>query len=288
MKLALGTVQFGLPYGIANTTGQVDIETAADILSLAKNVGVDTLDTAIAYGGSEKCLGKVGVDSWKIITKLPEVPMDSVDATSWVNENIEGSISRLGTKKLTGLLLHRPGQLLETQGQELWNSLQQLKLKGTVDKIGFSIYSPDELDGLWDSFHPDLVQVPFNILDRRLITSGWLARLDKAGVEVHVRSVFLQGLLLMDKKVRPAKFDKWSKLWQFWEQWLQDKGITALQASLAFALSEPKISRVVVGVDSLSQFEEILSASKICLSEFPDELNVSDSNLLNPSFWNSL
>ena len=112
--------------------------------------------------------------------------------------------------------------------------------------------------------------------------------MDDAGVEIHVRSVFLQGLLLMDKKHRPSKFNKWSDIWNIWEEWLQDNKLTPLQASLAFALSGSRISRVVVGVDSLSQFEEILSASKVNLEEFPDELNVTDPILVNPSLWGSL
>lgn len=288
MKLALGTVQFGLSYGVANEIGQVRLEEISAILEAASKSGVDTLDTAINYGESESCLGQVGIDEWRVISKLPELPDGCDDVSGWVDEQLEGALERLGVQQLAGLLLHRPLQLLGNQGEELWGALLRLKEKGRVNKIGFSIYSPDELDALWGAFKPDLVQAPYNILDRRLLTSGWLDRMNQQGVELYVRSVFLQGLLLMDTDKRPSKFDRWSPLWEQWGQWLEKHSMTPLQGALSFVLAEQKISRVVVGVDSLDQFKEIVAASKFQLNQFSDELSVSDTDLLNPSNWGQL
>jgi aryl-alcohol dehydrogenase-like predicted oxidoreductase len=287
-RLALGTVQFGLPYGIANKTGQVNCAEVSNILGRAKTAGIDTLDTAIAYGESEQCLGEVGVNEWRVITKLPEIPTGCGDIVKWVEDHIEDSLNRLGLSSLTGLLLHRPGQLLESGKEELWPTLLKLKGEGVIKKVGFSIYAPDELNKLWKTYKPDLVQLPFNIFDRRLVTSGWLEKMFESAVEVHVRSVFLQGLLLMVKKNRPAKFNRWSELWDVWDSWLQKCHISPLQAALAFAMSDTRISRVVIGVDSLIQFEEILSATEVKINDYPEDLSNMDPILLNPSRWVSL
>ena len=284
-RLALGTVQFGLPYGIANNTGQVNRVTASAIINRAYDAGFDTLDTAIAYGDSEQCLGEIGVDNWRVVTKLPEVPVECANILHWVEEQVQGSLRRLRVKSLAGLLLHRPSQLLEDRGDDLWIALHQLKSDGIVEKVGFSIYAPEELDTLWDSFSPDLVQAPYNIFDRRLETTGWLDRLYNSAVEVHVRSIFLQGLLLIDESIRSAMFNRWKKVWNKWEEWLHSKNLNPLLACLSYALSEQRIDRIVVGVESVEQINELI-VLKDCLytGSFPD-FKVNDLDLLNPSKW---
>jgi hypothetical protein len=285
MKIALGTVQFGMHYGIGNQTGQVDQENTTNILNYAQSAGIDTIDTAICYGESEQFLGEANMKGWKIITKLPKVPSACPDISDWVNEQVKDSLSRLKVPNLSGLLLHCPDQLLNSKGKSLWYSLQELKKSGIVEKIGFSIYDPSELDSLWPIFKPDLVQSPYNILDRRLATSGWMKRLSEAGVEIHIRSVFLQGLLLMSEKKRPNNFNRWSKVWKVWYEWLQDNNLTPLQGSLAFVQSDPRISRIIVGIDTLSQLEEILLAKSTWVTNFPEELSILDRDLLEPSRW---
>lgn len=229
----------------------------------------------------------IGVDDWKIVSKLPEFPGIGKIAT-WIEEQVHKSLKRLKVSRLKGLLLHRPNQLLEQEGKSLWRELQNLKKAGIIEKIGFSIYDPCELDILWPSYPPDLVQAPFNILDRRLLTSGWLKHMNDDGVEVHIRSVFLQGLLLMSDSDRPKKFDQWSNIWNIWNTWLHHKEITALQACLSFVMTEPYINRVIVGVENLQQLDEILCSTEINIQEYPQELETDDVNLINPSHWNSL
>lgn len=284
-RLALGTVQFGLPYGIANQAGQVSRDEAAAILAHAWTAGVDTLDTAIAYGESEVRLGEIGVKQWQVISKLPPMPETCVDVSGWVRESVLGSLDRLGIPKLRGLLLHRPQQLLGPHGAALYRALIVIKEQGKVEKVGVSIYGPDELDALWPRYQFDLVQAPFNIIDRRLVTSGWLTRLQQAGTEVHIRSVFLQGLLLLEPTNRPATFKRWQPLWDRWSCWLADQALTPLQGCLGFALSHPGIDRVVVGVDNLKQLDEILSESKYGGIQPPTELSSEDRDLVNPSRW---
>lgn len=287
-KLALGTVQFGLPYGVANTGGQVSEGVIKNILLHASNAGIDTLDTAMGYGDSEQCLGHVGVDYWKVITKLPEVPEYCSDVTAWVNNQFDLSIARLGLSRISGLMLHRPKQLLSPLGEELWAAMQSLKDKGLVVKIGYSIYEPVELDELWVDFRPDIVQAPFNLLDQRLKMSGWLKKLHSNNVELHVRSVFLQGLLLMNARTRPAKFKQWDALWGRWSAWLSEANISPLQACLNCVLSESEIDRVVIGIDTLEQLKEILQMTSGNNLDFPDDLCSDDVNLINPARWDSL
>lgn len=286
-RLVLGTVQFGLPYGVANQGGRVSKEEAAVILRHARAVGVDTLDTAIAYGDSEQRLGEIGIGQWQVISKLPAIPDTCSDVDGWVRESVLGSLNRLGVPRLRGLLLHRPPQLLGSQGDALYCALVRLKEEGKVGKIGVSIYGPDELDALWPRYQLDLVQAPCNILDRRLITSGWLARMRQAGTEVHVRSIFLQGLLLMDRQRRPKYFSRWQNLWDQWDHWLDAQQLSPLQACMGFALSNSAIDRIVVGVDSLRHLNEVLAQLEAPAARAPDILASEDLDLINPSHWNA-
>lgn len=287
-RLALGTVQFGLEYGVANQAGRVQLEDVVYILQEAAIRGIDTLDTAIAYGDSESVLGQVGMDRWKIVTKLPALPESCENISRWIEVQIEGSLSRLGVSQLYGVLLHRPDQLLGKNGKPLFEALQRLKAQGITRKVGVSVYGPDELDRLMDEMQFDLVQAPLNILDRRLVESGWAKRLKEQGTEVHVRSAFLQGLLLMSTDQRPDKFVRWRTIWFEWMRWLSETGLTPLQACLRYVLSVEEVDKVVVGVNSVKQLQEILVASHSALPSLPNWLQPIDTDLINPSRWNQL
>jgi aryl-alcohol dehydrogenase-like predicted oxidoreductase len=290
-RLALGSAQFGLAYGIASQVGRVGRDKVTQIVGHARAAGMNTLDTAISYGGSEDVLGEVGVGSWQVISKLPGIPQDCEDIDAWVNESVDSSLKRLKISKLKGLLLHRPEQLLGSQGDALYRALVSLRMKGRIKKIGVSVYDPCELDAIWPRYHFDIVQAPLNILDRRLIQSGWLERLREAGAEVHARSVFLQGLLLMGTVGRPKKFNRWHSLWQKWHLWLAEETLTPLQACLAFVLAQPEIERIVVGVDSPEQLLEIIAVYERYeknVLKFPNDLVSYDTSLINPTEWKSL
>ena len=288
MKIALGTVQFGLEYGIANQKGQVFEYEAKKIIEYAKEHNIDTIDTAIGYGDSEQCLGGIGVKNWDIITKIPEIPQNCKDINSWIDDQFMESLNRLKVNNVKGLMLHQPMQLVDSIGQEIWLKMKDLKKKKLVDKIGFSIYAPEELDKLYVDFHPDIIQAPFNIFDQRLKTSGWLEKLHNSGVEVHIRSVFLQGLLLISAKDRPIEFKRWAYLWKILDKWLAEEGLTPLEACIGFANANEYISHIVVGVDSKSQLKQILEASDKVLDFFPSSIITTDQSLINPSNWTDL
>lgn len=284
-RLALGTVQFGLPYGIANDAGQVSSLEVKAMLQFAAAHGIDTLDTAIAYGESETRLGEFGMQGFKVVTKLPAVPEDCVDISNWMEEQIATSLSRLGVTSVHGLLLHRAEQLIGSKGKAIYNKLQDFKNSGRVEKIGVSIYDPRQLDTITQLFRVDLVQAPFNLVDRRLLTSGWLARLKAEGVEIHIRSVFLQGLLLMPQVSIPTQFAPWNDLLHKWHQWLADHDVTAVAACLAHPLSFPEITRVVVGADSVGQIAQIINATNNLPQVELPELRCEEARLINPASW---
>lgn len=287
MKLALGTAQFGLPYGIANLSGQVGRAQASRILALARSNGIDTLDTAIGYGESEACLGALGIDGLRVVTKLPALPEGHDDVRRWVHEQVGASLERLAAPALYGLLLHRSQQLVGPEGAQVARAFEELKAAGTVRKVGVSIYSPLELDSVTRAAAIDLVQAPFNLLDRRLQASGWLSRLHAAGVEVHVRSAFLQGLLLMPRASVPAQFAPWSRIWDAWHEWLAARPeLSAAQVALGFVQSFAAIDRVVVGVDDAAQLEQLILASRAQLSAEWPAIGSDDEQLINPFNWN--
>jgi aryl-alcohol dehydrogenase-like predicted oxidoreductase len=285
-RLALGTVQFGLPYGIANRGGQISQQEAQKILRLAWRSGINTLDTAVGYGTSEQVLGAVGVTDWRVITKVPSVPEECPCVDTWMRSVVTDSLKKLNLQKIYGLLLHRPLELLGETGETMCRLLTSLKEEGQVEKIGFSIQSPADLDYLWNVFRPDLVQAPFNVFDRRIQTSGWLQKMHQAGTEIHTRSTFLQGLLLIDDAARPKQFDQWSEHWSEWDTWLEQHKLNPLQASLAVALFQPEIERIVVGVDTAEHLAKIIAASRLDGESPPLSMMSNDENLINPARWN--
>lgn len=286
-RIILGTAQFGSKYGISNTKGKVKSKDINDILNYAKNENINLIDTAIEYGNCEEELSKFDMNPWNIITKIPSIPDHITDISAHIESQVQKSQNKLDIKNFYSLLLHSPMQLLDKKGQYIWASLQNLKVKYSIEKIGFSIYSPDELDGLMGKYKPDIIQAPYNILDNRMESSGWLDRLQKLDIEVHARSVFLQGLLLMDPIKRPRKFLKWDKIWKNWDVWLKKNNLSPIEGCLAHALQNKKFQKIIIGVESVHQLRQIIKSFNYSNLSFPD-FNIDDKILIDPSKWNSL
>jgi aryl-alcohol dehydrogenase-like predicted oxidoreductase len=289
-RLALGTVQFGMNYGIANKVGQIPVNECAAILAHARAAGVDTIDTAALYGSSEEVLGAIGVAGFHVVTKLPGLPVECTDVAAWAREQIGASLTRLRQAGVYALLLHRPADLLLPSGRLLFDALRDLKASGHAVKIGYSVYAPAELDALFPAFPPDIVQLPGNVLDRRFRNCGWLDRLKGAGIEVHVRSAFLQGLLLTSPSDLADRFLPWKPLLVDWHAWCEANGLAPFEACLAYLLKDNAADRIIIGVDSASQFSQILAGVKKIDSrhiEFPDRLQCRDEHLVNPANWSN-
>ena len=284
-RIALGTVQFGMKYGISNQEGQVSPIEIKSILKCALEMGVDTLDTAISYKDSEKYLGMNDANFFKIVTKIPPIPNSIEDVRGWCLNQFNSSLIKLNTCQIYGLLLHSPEDLLGTNGPAIYGALNFLKQTGKVKKIGISINTFKTIAEIINTYKIDLIQVPFNIIDRRLLNSGILKILKDKDIEIHTRSAFLQGLLLMSEIDRPPEFSKWNNIWNQWASWLSDNSITALDGAIKYALSCPEIDKVIIGVQSSKQLTEISSSiMKKNIYDFPD-IQCVDENLINPSKW---
>jgi len=289
-RLALGTVQFGLPYGVANTQGQVNPEQAAAMLGSARAAGIDTLDTAIAYGEAEMLLGRIGVTEFRLISKIPALrePVSAVD--DWVVAQVEASLARLQVPRLGGLMLHAPDDLLGPHGSAIARGLQRARDAGLTERIGLSVYSPEQLATLSDRLPLEIVQIPANVFDRRFAETGWLDRLTANGVEVHARSVFLQGLLLMPSERIPSKFAPYRPLIDRWHTWLasETSSTSPVQACLSHVASYEDIARLVIGADSFEQLQVIIAAAAAAPKRAPASLASPVSPLINPAQWNTL
>ena len=279
MKLALGTVQFGLDYGILNTTGQAPLEEVKKVLKLAKEHNIDTLDTAARYGNSEQVLGEVGVNNYRIITKTTPLK-NGVDG---VIKGFHQSLDNLNIGQVDGLLIHNIDDVKDKRFGDLFHKLNELKEEGLINKIGFSTYTPDQVDFLLENFDFDLIQVPFNVFDARLVEGGQLKALKKKNIEIHARSVFLQGVLLSFDSLSDY-FSTWDAQFEQYQEMVREKELSLLEYALNFALKTQELDKILVGVDSVKQLTDIVNAFKsdVDLKAF----KIDDINLLNPNLWN--
>lgn len=290
-RFALGTVQFGLPYGVANTQGQVSYDQAEAMLRAMRTAGIDTIDTAIAYGEAETVLGRIGVSGFRLVSKVPALREPALAVDDWVMAQVEASLERLRVPRLGGLMLHAPDDLLGPHGSDLARGLLRARDAGLAERIGLSVYSPEQLAVLVDRLPLEIIQIPLNVFDRRFVETGWLDRLVSDDVEVHARSVFLQGLLLMPSDRVPSKFAPFRTLIDGWHAWLSGDaaaGRSTVQACLAHVASYAGISRLVVGADSLAQFQDIIEAASTTPLRAPDSLASPATPLINPAQWNTL
>ena len=285
MKLAIGTAQLGSAYGIANTSGILPEKEMKKILDRATLEGINIIDTAKSYGESEIILGNSCVDNFKVITKLPTVPDNCLNIEKWLDNYIERSLISLKLKKIYGILLHNPNQLLSDSGKVLFKALENYKKNDVISKIGISIYSPSQLDLILPKFSIDIVQAPFNIVDRRILNSGWLEKLSKKNIETHIRSVFLQGLLLMQYEKIPNQFSNWNRVWLKWKNWLLDNEISPVHACISFVDSFQEVDKIIVGFDSFAHFDQIIVASKKLPIKNIINIELEDELLINPSNW---
>jgi aryl-alcohol dehydrogenase-like predicted oxidoreductase len=254
-RLALGTAQFGLAYGLNNQAGQPSTTAVAEVLAAAQAAGLTLLDTAAAYGNSEARLGELaGQNSaFELITKLPAGP------PAQVAQHLAESLARLRRPHLYGVMFHAFKPLQEDPAA--WQALQAARAAGQVARIGVSLYHPHEAEWLlaegWDT---DLVQVPYNVLDQRF--AAVLPQLAARGVEVHVRSAFLQGLLLREPATLPEFFRPLApKLTQL-RTLAAEAGVPLPALLLLFAAYAPGVARAVIGVDTAANLHENLAAAQ--------------------------
>lgn len=287
-RLCVGTANFGLNYGLANKNGKVNRKNLVEILQVANANGINTLDTAQAYGDSEARLRAIHKSRFNIVTKIGGDPNRTFRKNEIISNVVE-SLNRLGVDHLNALLLHRPELLLGEDGPRIAVELNYLKEMGLVERIGVSIYAPEVLSEILKVMHLDIVQAPFNVFDRRILKSGWTSRLRDAGTEIHIRSVFLQGLLLMNSSNIPPYFlQNWGPLFANWFNFQRKFDASSDEIALDFALQQSWIERIVVGVDNALQLDRLLQIEASKRFKSLPQFDVNDIDLIDPSRWRLL
>jgi aryl-alcohol dehydrogenase-like predicted oxidoreductase len=282
LKLALGTVQFGLNYGINNSNGIPAADELFNIFTLATKLGIRYLDTAPGYGDAEVKIGKFAANKFKIISKFFKPACQQA-----LLDQFKETLQRVKQKKIYGYIAHNADNLVERT--ELWEALLVLKSKNVVEKIGYSLYTPKQLELLLaKGIIPDLVQVPYSLLDRKF--EPYFVKLKNLGAEIHVRSVFLQGLYFMDVESLPVKLLPLKDSLDELNTICENKNVTRGALALNFVARNPLIDQVVIGVDSALQLKENI---EMVNSWLPDKglisaiknIKVSHPQLLNPANW---
>lgn len=282
-KIVLGTVQFGVNYGINNTSGQVSLDEVCKILKIAQEQGIQTLDTSSAYGTSEIVLGKALKESstqFNIVSKYPRCE-ESVRST------FEKSISNLGVDSLYGYLVHHFEFYLEKL--EIFDEMTALKDEGKIQKVGFSLYNVEQLQYLLDKgVKFDILQFPYNIFDKQF--ESYMPKLVEMGVEIHTRSAFLQGLFFKDTNTLPEKLKPLKKYLDDLHTYCDNKSLSVEQLALGYVLANPNVKGALIGVDNHNQFEANMKVASVKLSQedidYISNIDIREKALLNPVNWN--
>jgi aryl-alcohol dehydrogenase-like predicted oxidoreductase len=287
VKLGLGTAQFGLNYGISNKKGQCSQPEVRKILNLAAEQNIQVLDTASSYGNSENVIGESLWENhpFRIVTKIPKFSsLDNV--TLKLRKNFKQSLSKLRQDYIYGLLDHNADNLLSVKGKELWKVMQQLKQDGMVNKIGASVYTPEQVDSVVDNYAIDIIQVPINIFDQRLLQNGYLSKIKRRGIEIHARSVFLQGLLLMEASSIPDSMAEIRDCVRRFHTDCYSRGYTSLHIALDFMLQQKDIDVILVGVCSYYELRDISNIINLNITKYDyEKYALNDECLINPSLW---
>jgi aryl-alcohol dehydrogenase-like predicted oxidoreductase len=286
VQLVLGTVQFGLAYGVAGRGSVVPHQEARAILARAWELGVRLLDTAPGYGDIEEHLAELTRNySFSLVSKVPALPRDANadEIAEFVTDSIHRSHKRLGARLQT-ILFHRGDDLLEMHGQSAWDAASKICDQANVG-LGASFYCPAAAVAAKARFPLAAVQVPGNVFDQRLLDSAVSSGL--RGVEVHLRSVFLQGLLFLPRELAAARIPKAARALTAWEQWCAARNVTPLRSALGFAKSLPGVRYCIVGVDRLEQLEQIATAWEECSPVSLAALASTDEAVIDPRRWNA-
>lgn len=273
-KIGLGTAQFGIDYGISNVSGKTPANEVKRIIETCLDNGISILDTASAYGDAEKVLGEIGIAGFKIVSKF--MPTDTSEQ---LKNQLFDSLINLNISQLYGYLAHRPLDLLANNWT--WKFLQDQKSSGRIKKIGYSLNSTFELQKLLDSnIIPDIIQLPYNFLDRRF--EKYFEYFKQNGVEIHARSVFLQGLFFSDVSNLHSFFNPVKDILIE----LQRTTPNYKEELLDFVLANPDIDFVIMGVETSKQLLQNLKNACNDYNHLKSKVpRMIDEKILVPSNW---
>ena len=281
-KIILGTAQFSNDYGITNKE-KIKKKDINEIISEAERQEINMIDTAPDYSGVEKTLGANNILNFKIISKVSLANKNRLICSKKLENNILNSLKNLGINKFYAILIRNPLNILKNK--TMIKNILFLKEKGLVEKLGFTLYHPDELDKLYNLFRPDIVQIPHSIIDNRFDKRGWINKMHEDNVEIHVRSVFLQGVLLEEFNNLPKFFSQYKDYFFKFDSWLKKNNISKLEACMNHSIKDNRISKIVVGINSKKNLKEVTGVKYLKKIKFPAWLSSDDKGLIMPSKW---
>lgn len=284
-KLILGTVQMGLDYGINNSAGKISFENSCAILSKAFELGINTLDTAEAYGNAHQIIGKFHNLNknirFNIITKIPHDTN-----VNKIEEKIESYIKDLNVDCLEVLMFHSFDSYKDNK--QIIEKLLNYKIQGLIKNIGVSVYTNDQIENLINDEHITVVQIPFNLLDNESLRGLSMQKLKAHNKIIHTRSVFLQGLFFKENLDNSIFEEIASELNQI-KDIANFEDTTISNLALSYCINQTNIDKVLIGVDSVDQLIDNYKALdlKINLESISkiNNIKINNTNLLNPSLW---
>lgn len=288
-KIVLGTVQFGLRYGINNRSGQPDKPAVFDILDKAGRGGITTLDTAEDYGTAQDIIGEYILERGQQSERFRVISKISAEVTQreQLRANIERTLETLHIPGLEAYLFHRYENY--KLFPELVSEMNILKEENKIRKIGVSIYTNEELEEVIDSEDIQIVQLPLNLLDNLSFKDGLLEKAKRAGKEIHARSIFLQGLLFMDAHRIPAYLSALKPAFKAIHHLASAAGVTVESLALNYVVNNPLVDKALIGVDTKDHLTKSLNCLKDVISPevfaSVDAIKVDSAVLLNPTNW---
>lgn len=254
------------------------------INTILKNKKIDQIDTAISYKIANKKLSQIDTKKFKVCSKIPFYDLGSYRIEKKIFYDVKKHLNFIKKKKLEVLYLHDPSMLFNKNRNILIKILKKLKSNKIIKKIGFSVYSPDELNSLLKIYRPDVVQIPVNIFDRRFLKKSLLNKLKKKNISIYLRSIFLQGILLKNIKELPKFFYRWKNLFYNWEKWLKKNKISKVEGCLSILNTVNAKINLIIGVENPKQLEEILRLIDTKINP-PKNIFSNNEILVNPSQW---
>ena len=285
IKLVLGTANFSPGYGIQGGYG-LNYKQINKISMILKKYKVNFIDTAFSYYGVEKKIGESKLKNLNIYSKIPKIGKKlKTEANTLLSQLINKSLKKLRKRNFEGIYFHNADDLLGNHGKLLYQALEKQKNQGLVKKIGVSVYSPWELKKILKKYSIDIIQIPINIFDQRFLKKNFLKKIKKKGIEIHARSIFLQGILLLDYNKLPKYFKKWHNLFKQWDNWNKINNQKKVYTCLEFIRRIKYIDKIIFGISSLRELKEIMQFKKFSGLKMPSKFLVNDKKLLDPRLW---
>ena len=292
-KLCLGTVQFGLDYGVANTSGQISQDEANSIMEFSLSKSINCLDTAKDYGNSEDVIGNFLQNKKNEDINIVSKTKSEIFNLSLNNaiDEIKLSLQNLSINSLFGILLHDSEALYKWKGEQS-DLVKKLKELSLIKNFGVSIYNDEEFNFALNNADIELIQIPFNLFDQRAITKDWLKKAKEKNKLIFIRSIYLQGLILMDIDKIPQHLNDAKKYVERIDSICYKLHISKNELALSFVDGIAKDSIILFGCDSLGQAKEnienynnLIELDQDSLDEIVNNLSNINENIYNPSKW---